>query len=168
MVVQDDDAIERLRHGQVPEAVQRNPNTSNRSINDFKRKLSPKAILIYAFIALKKTPEGRQLLGKFIERNHNSMADFNERVKPQIFAQTLAAVVFHHESYNFFETDEDFKKSENWIIQILALFFERRIELISIIDEEDRQVNQKHHDKCWYIFCIRAGKESVYVSTKVA
>ena len=96
------------------------------------------------------------------------MADFNERVKPQIFAQTLAAVVFHHESYNFFETDEDFKKSENWIIQILALFFERRIELISIIDEEDRQVNQKHLDKCWYIFCIRAGKESVYVSTKVA
>ena len=148
MVVQDDDAIERLR--QLPE-VQSNPNHSKMSINDFKSRLYPKAILIYAFIALKKTPEGRQLLGTFIECNHNDFAD----------------TVFHHESYNF-EDDEDFRKRENWIIQILALFFERRIEIISIIDGEDRQVIQKHHDKSWYTFCIRAGKESVYVTTKVA
>ena len=158
LVVQDDDAIEKLR--QLSE-VQSNPKTTKTrkmSVNDFKRMLCvypkallPKAILGYVFNALKKTAEGRNLLGSL----------------PNKFQLSYFLMkIFHHESYNDVTvTDESFISRERWVTQILALFFERRIEIISIFDVQDRQVHQEHYDKCWYIFGIRAGKESVYLST---
>ena len=147
MVKQDNDAVERLR--QLPEAKS-DPKISNMSFNDFKRKINPQGMFIDGVLNdLKKTPEGRDCLGVC-----KDMSDFQ-----------MSGMVFHENVYDLFDTQEEFENFEEWIIDTIGAFFERRIEVISIFDRQDRLIFHPHHEKCWYIFAIRANKESVYVST---
>ena len=147
MVKQDNDAVERLR--QLPEA-KTDPKISNMSFNGFKKKIEPQGMFNCVFNDLKKTPEGRDRLGVCKDMSDSKMS----------------GMVFHEYIYDLFDTLEEFEKFEDWVIDTIGAFFERRIEIISIFDRQDRLIFQPHHEKCWYIFAIRgAGKESVYVST---